>query len=127
MAASITARRKKSNKLSPCLIGFSFFCGIVFLINKYFEWGAKISHDIYPNSETLVNGDPGQNIFFGLYYVITGLHGLHVIIGMTLLAISFALVAANKINADRFTIIDDELVQMALEAPDGWINLLCPL
>jgi len=59
--------------------------------------------------------------------MITGLHGLHVIIGMSLLAISFALVAANKINADRFTIIDDELVQMALEAPDGWINLLCPL
>jgi len=107
VAASITAIRQKSKKLSLGLIGFSFFCGIVFLINKYFEWGAKISHDIYPNSETLVNGDPGQNIFFGLYYVITGLHGLHVIIGMTLLAISFALVAANKINADRFAMLEN--------------------
>ena len=107
VAASITAVRQKSKKLALGLIGFSFFCGIVFLINKYFEWGAKIHHDIYPNSETLVNGDPGQNIFFGLYYVITGLHGLHVIIGMTLLAISFVLVAANKINADRFAMLEN--------------------
>ncbi|MFT5726150.1 MAG: cytochrome c oxidase subunit 3 [Desulforhopalus sp.] len=107
VAASITAVRQKSKKLALGLIGFSFFCGIVFLINKYFEWGTKIHHDIYPNSETLVNGDPGQNIFFGLYYVITGLHGLHVIIGMTLLAISFVLVAANKINADRFAMLEN--------------------
>ena len=107
VAASITAVRQKSKKLALGLIGFSFFCGIVFLINKYFEWGAKIHHDIYPNSETLVNGDPGQNIFFGLYYVITGLHGLHVIIGMTLLAISFVMVAANKINENRFAMLEN--------------------
>jgi cytochrome c oxidase subunit III len=107
VAASITAVRQKSKKLALGLIGFSFFCGIVFLINKYFEWGAKIHHDIYPNSETLVNGEPGQNIFFGLYYVITGLHGLHVIIGMTLLAISFVLVAANKINENRFAMLEN--------------------
>ena len=107
VAASITAVRQKSKKLALGLIGFSFFCGIVFLINKYFEWGAKIHHDIYPNSETLVNGDPGQNIFFGLYYVITGLHGLHVIIGMTLLAISFVLVAANKVNENRFAMLEN--------------------
>ncbi|TKB06472.1 cytochrome c oxidase subunit 3 family protein [Desulforhopalus sp. IMCC35007] len=107
VAASITAIRLGSKKLSLSLIGFSFICGIVFLINKYFEWGAKFHHDIYPNSETLINGPPGQNIFFGLYYVITGLHGLHVIIGMTLLAISFVLVASNKIHAERFAMLEN--------------------
>ncbi|PHR26279.1 MAG: cytochrome C oxidase subunit III [Desulfotalea sp.] len=107
VAASITAVRLKSKKTALGLIAFSFFCGIIFLINKYFEWSAKIHHDIYPNSETLVNGPPGQNIFFGLYYVITGLHGLHVIIGMTLLAISFALVAANKVHANRFAMLEN--------------------
>jgi len=39
--------------------------------------------------------------------VITGLHGLHVIIGMTLLAISFLLVAANKVTADRFAMLEN--------------------
>lgn len=107
VAASITAIRQNKKKLSLSLIAFSFFCGIVFLINKYFEWGAKFHHDIYPNSETLINGPPGQNIFFGLYYVITGLHGLHVIIGMTLLAISFILVAINRVTADRFAMLEN--------------------
>ena len=107
VASSITAIRRKSKKLSLGLIGFSFLCGVLFLVNKYFEWGAKFHHDIYPNSETLVGGPPGQNIFFGLYYVITGLHGLHVIFGMTLLAISFVLVARNRITHSRFAMLEN--------------------
>ncbi len=107
VAASITAIRQERKKLSLGLLGFSFFCGVVFLVNKYFEWGAKFHHDIYPNSETLVSGPPGENIFFGLYYVITGLHGLHVIIGMTLLAVSFYLVQCGRISADRYIMLEN--------------------
>lgn len=107
VAASITAIRLKSKLTALLLLGFSFLCGVIFLINKYFEWGAKFHHDIYPNSETLVDGPVGQNIFFGLYYVITGLHGLHVIIGMTLLAISFFLILNNKINENRFAMLEN--------------------
>jgi cytochrome c oxidase subunit III len=107
VAASITAIQRGSRKLTIGLLGFSIFCGFIFLINKYFEWGAKIHHDIYPNSETLVNGEPGLNIFFGLYYVITGLHGLHVIIGMVLLSISLVLVWAGKIDGSRLSMLDN--------------------
>lgn len=107
VAASITAIQKGSRKLTIGLLGFSIFCGFIFLVNKYFEWGAKIHHGIYPNSETLVNGEPGLNIFFGLYYVITGLHGLHVIIGMVLLSISLVLVLAGKIDGSRVTMLDN--------------------
>ena len=107
VAASITAIQKGSRKLTIGLLGFSIFCGFVFLVNKYFEWGTKIHHGIYPNSETLVNGEPGLNIFFGLYYVITGLHGLHVIIGMVLLSISLTLVLAGKIDSSRFSMLDN--------------------
>lgn len=107
VAASITAIQRGSRKLTIGLLGFSIVCGCVFLVNKYFEWGAKIQHDIYPNSETLVNGEPGLNIFFGLYYVITGLHGLHVIIGMVLLSISLVLVLVGKIDGSRLSMLDN--------------------
>ena len=107
VAASITAIQRKSQKQTVALLVFSIFCGFVFLVNKYFEWGAKIHHDIYPNSETLVSGEPGLNIFFGLYYVITGLHGLHVIIGMILLTISLVFVLQGKVNAERFSMLDN--------------------
>lgn len=107
VAASITAIQKNSKKLTIGLLLFSIFCGVVFLVNKYFEWGAKIQHGIYPNSETLVNGEPGLNIFFGLYYVITGLHGLHVIIGMVLLSISTVLVWRGKVDELRLSMLDN--------------------
>lgn len=107
VAASITAIQKGSRKLTIWLLSFSILCGCIFLVNKYFEWGTKIHHGIYPNSETLVNGEPGLNIFFGLYYVITGLHGLHVMIGMVLLSISLALVLAGKIDNSRFSMLDN--------------------
>lgn len=107
VAASITALRTKKKSLSLGLLAFSFLCGAVFLVNKYFEWGHKFHADIYPNSETLVSGPVGQNMFFGLYYVITGLHGLHVIIGMTLLAYSFTGIMRDKVTYSRFALLEN--------------------
>jgi cytochrome c oxidase subunit 3 len=107
VAASITAMQQQAVKTAKRLLLFSLLCGVIFLVNKYFEWGAKISHDIYPNSETLVGGEPGLNIFFGLYYVITGLHGIHVIIGMVLLALSYVWITMGKITHQRLSMLDN--------------------
>jgi cytochrome c oxidase subunit 3 len=107
VAASITAIQRREKKRAVGCLVFSIFCGVIFLVNKYFEWGAKIHHDIYPNSETLVSGEPGLNIFFGLYYIITGLHGLHVIIGMILLTISLFLVMAGKVTESKYSMLEN--------------------
>jgi len=107
VAASITAIRQESKKLCLLLLASSFLCGVLFLINKYVEWSHKFAHGIYPDSPALNSGPPGRNIFFGLYYVITGLHGLHVLIGMTLLGVSFLLVYQNKITAQRFALLEN--------------------
>jgi cytochrome c oxidase subunit 3 len=107
VAASITAVQREKKGQAIALLLFSILCGCLFLINKYFEWGAKFDHDIFPNSETLVSGEPGVNIFFGLYYVITGLHGLHVIIGMTLLAIALSLVISGKVTRNGFAMLEN--------------------
>jgi cytochrome c oxidase subunit 3 len=107
VAASITAvqRRKKGQAIGFLI--FSLLCGLTFLINKYFEWGAKFHHDLYPNSDLLLDSDPGFNIFFGLYYTITGLHGLHVIIGMVLLSISLWLVVKDKVTDQRYAMLEN--------------------
>ncbi len=107
VASSITAIRQEAKRLCLGLLATSFLCGVIFLINKYFEWSHKFAHGIYPNSPDLTGGPHGRNIFFGLYYVITGLHGLHVIIGMTLLALSFVLVYKNKITAKKFALLEN--------------------
>lgn len=107
VAASITAIQRNNKKHAVSFLLFSILCGATFLVVKYFEWGAKIHHDIYPNSETLTSGEPGLSIFFGLYYIITGLHGIHVIIGMILLTISLVFVLTGKVNSSRFAMLDN--------------------
>lgn len=107
VAASITAVQRARKKQAIGFLLFSLFCGFIFLVNKYFEWGAKFHHDIYPNSDTLTSGEPGLNIFFGLYYVITGLHGLHVIIGMILLGVALTFVIKGRITANKFAMLEN--------------------
>ncbi|KAA0249555.1 MAG: cytochrome c oxidase subunit 3 family protein, partial [Chlorobiota bacterium] len=63
---------------------------------------AKISHGIYPGSEALLEKESGEILFFGLYYVMTGLHGLHVVIGMVFIGIMTWWTWKDKINQDSF-------------------------
>lgn len=107
VAASITAVQKKEKQKTVMALFFSLLCGLIFLVNKYFEWTHKIDHGIYPNSEKLLDLPNGQNMFFGLYYVITGLHGVHIIIGMTLLLTSLVFVQKEKITSSRYALLEN--------------------
>ena len=93
VAASITAIQKGSRKLTIGFLIFSIFCGFIFLVNKYFEWGAKIHHGIYPGSIELTGRTSGENLFYALYFLMTGLHGLHVIAGLIVLGFMAKMVA----------------------------------
>lgn len=60
----------------------------VFLVIKYFEYTDKFSHGIFPGAGFNPTGDYGSyNIpyaaqFFSIYFVMTGIHAVHVIVGM---------------------------------------------
>ena len=49
----------------------------------------------------------GQIMFYGLYYIMTGLHGLHVIIGVIILAIMLVLVIKDKITSDNYVKLEN--------------------
>ncbi len=49
---------------------------------------------------------PRANMFFALYFVMTGLHGLHVIIGMSLLTWVLVKNVRGKISTEYFTPVD---------------------
>lgn len=101
MASSITALRRGNRTLSATLLGVTIFCAGVFLVNKYIEWGGKIHHGIFPGSEILHQRPPGEILFFGLYYAMTGLHGLHVIIGGGLLIVVLVWMLRGRVTADH--------------------------
>ena len=107
VAAAITAVQRKTNRTAIFFLLGTISLGIIFLINKYFEWGHKFEIGIYPNAPDLVNGPPGRNIFFSLYYVITGLHGLHIIIGLGLLSVSLVFLLRKKITPGNYAVLEN--------------------
>ncbi len=107
VAASITAVRRATPRVAVGLLSGSLLLGAAFLVNKYFEWGAKFAHGIYPNSEHMASLPHGEIVFYGLYYTVTGLHGLHVIIGMTLLAICLVLILRGRIAPGRDVLLEN--------------------
>ncbi len=107
VAMAITAVQKNNKKLALVLVGITLLMALVFLVNKYFEWGHKIHLGIYPGSELLTKLEQGELLFFGLYYFMTGLHGFHIVVGMILLTVVFFKIKSGAINADRFVLLEN--------------------
>ncbi len=85
MVLSVGSLQRHNRKLAIFFLVLTFLLGAAFLVNKYFEWGYKITHGIYPGSSELMLHPKGEIMFYGLYYSMTGLHGLHVLIGMIIM------------------------------------------
>ena len=107
VAMSITAVRKKENSRAIMLIGVTILLALVFMVNKYFEWGHKFHYDLYPGSEVMKNLAQGEILFFGLYYMMTGLHALHVVVGLVLLTISLIKVMKRKMGPDNYHLLEN--------------------
>ncbi len=102
VALSIAALQRKQKALALGMLWFTIICGLVFLVNKYFEWSHEIGMGIYPGGPALENMSNGEIIYFGLYYVMTGLHGLHVIVGMIFIGFVMFFISRDKITATNY-------------------------
>lgn len=102
VAMSLTAVQKNNSKLALKLLVVTLLLAVVFLINKYFEWGAKFHHGLYPGSDLMKTLDRGDLMYFSLYFFMTGLHALHIIIGMILIVISYVKIQKKKIHHENY-------------------------
>ena len=107
IALSIAAIKKGKKISSSCLQLATILMGVAFLVIKYFEWDAKISLGIYPNSPVLLALEKGQILFFGLYYVMTGLHGLHVLVGVVVISFMLHFTKRETINSENYARLEN--------------------
>ncbi|MCB0721448.1 MAG: cytochrome c oxidase subunit 3 family protein [Ignavibacteriae bacterium] len=98
----IVSIQKKKVKLCMFFLWVTQACGLIFLVNKYFEWTHKIHLGLYPGGPMMEELSKGETVFYGLYYVMTGLHGLHVIVGMSFIGVIMYFIAKQKITHDNF-------------------------
>lgn len=69
------------------LIGFLLATVVLascFMVVKYFEYHHKFEEGLLPGKFYSHHGDtvPGQFMFFSFYFMMTGLHGIHVTLGI---------------------------------------------
>jgi cytochrome c oxidase subunit 3 len=107
IAMSITAIQKKDKKLALVFLFTTIILGIAFLVNKYFEWGEHIREHIYPGSEVLASRGHGDVLFYGLYFFMTGLHALHIIVGLIFIAVVARKVYKDSITFDNFSLLEN--------------------
>lgn len=107
VAISISAMQRGNRKLTLQCLAATIGLGLLFLVDKYIEWMGEIRRGIYPNGPGLLKLPDGEKIFYGLYYCMTGLHGLHVIGGLTVLGVMFYFVRQGKINAADFNRLEN--------------------
>jgi len=100
------AQHADNKKVSRCLM-ITIACGAIFLVVKYIEYSAKYQHGLFPQ----FGGPNGIEFeryksYFGLYYCMTGLHGLHVILGMGLLFWALRKAQKNRFSAAYYTPVE---------------------
>jgi cytochrome c oxidase subunit III len=106
MSTSTLQLKKKGATLG--LLAVTILIGLIFLVNKYFEWGLKFEHGIWPGSEHLLtNFSQGEILFFGLYFVMTGLHALHIIIGLIIILVAAWRVHKGTVNETRAVLLEN--------------------
>jgi cytochrome c oxidase subunit 3 len=87
MAMAVHESHKgKKNGILFYLIS-TLFLGCVFLVVKYFEYSAKFEHGLVPGLAWHPHGEhsPQLALYFSLYFGMTGMHALHMIIGAALI------------------------------------------
>jgi len=87
MALAVRAAQVNAKKQQVIMLAVTIACAFVFLVVKYFEYMSKIGKGLLPGNLYSYSGDiPGApELFFTVYFCMTGLHGIHVVAGIIVL------------------------------------------
>jgi len=111
MALAVRSAQTNSGpgQITGWLIG-TIALGCTFLGVKYIEYTDKWHHHLVPGTMFQWN-EPGvtlgnAKIFFSFYFVMTGMHALHMVIGVGIMLWMIAKVRRGEIGAQYFTPIE---------------------
>jgi cytochrome c oxidase subunit III len=107
VAMSITAVQKKDKRMATILLLITLLCAAIFLVNKYFEWGHKINLSLYPGSGLMMQLKHGYILFFSLYFFMTGLHLLHLVIGAIVLSVALVKIRLGLITDEHYALLEN--------------------
>ena len=89
MAMSIYYGQKDKIQRCQQMLIATLICGFLFMVIKYIEYSHKFHEGIFPGKFFSYTGEgsvEGLSLYFSFYYLMTGLHASHVLIGLALIS-----------------------------------------
>ena len=87
MAFAVRAARQNRRGLLGLLLFVTAMLGTAFLVIKGFEYAREVSEGLFPGRNFHIEASDPQHaqMFFYIYWLMTGVHALHVTIGVVLI------------------------------------------
>ncbi|HLM47188.1 MAG TPA: cytochrome c oxidase subunit 3 family protein [Myxococcaceae bacterium] len=107
-AMAVHYAKEAKNKQVVVMFVLTILMAMGFLVIKYFEYAHKIHEGQLPGPHYTYPGIqlPGVAMYFTIYFLSTGLHAFHVIIGMAVLAWVTTKAMRNEFSYRNYTAVE---------------------
>lgn len=108
MALAVDATKHNQLPRAQVLMWLTVLCALIFMGVKYFEYAHKFHEGLLPGAHFAFHGiaNSRAGLFFSLYFMMTGLHGIHVLVGIGLILWSIRLAGQRRVGAEYFTPVE---------------------
>jgi cytochrome c oxidase subunit 3 len=108
MALAVRGGQTGKGKLAAALLVLTLILGSVFLVVKGFEYHEKFVEHHVPGASFHFEGPdaPHAQLFFSLYFLMTGLHALHMIIGIVLVGYVAIRAASGAYTPENYNFLE---------------------
>ncbi|MGB5293576.1 MAG: cytochrome c oxidase subunit 3 family protein [Thermoanaerobaculia bacterium] len=108
MALAVWAAQTGRRKAIVAFILATILLGGIFLGIKVVEYSAKFEHHLVPGPNFHWNGPeaPGVEMFFNLYFLMTGLHAAHMVIGIGILLVVAVLAWRGTFTPENHNLVE---------------------
>lgn len=102
MALAVRAAMLGNKSQQVINIALTMILGSVFLVVKFFEYKAKFEHHLVPGPHFNPALEQGMQIFFSLYFMMTGIHAAHMVIGLGIMTYILINAQRGQYNAEYY-------------------------
>jgi cytochrome c oxidase subunit 3 len=108
MAMSVHEVRLGNRKTAAWLLLGTMALGAGFLGIKFYEYYQKYEEHLIPGPSFLWEGQDARHasLFFLFYFIMTGMHALHMIIGIFMLAVLVGLTLRGRVNSVYYSPVE---------------------
>ncbi len=112
MALGVRAAQTNNRKQCVWMLALTILCAGIFMVVKYFEYSSKFHHGMLPGRfyhayDFGYDLPKYAHVFFGIYFTMTGLHGVHVLVGMGVLTWVLIRAKRGEFSAEYYTPVEN--------------------